>query len=108
MSPPEKAKPQPLTPPLSDRLEQQYLVPSNSASPYQPSPYEFEDIIPHLPSHSQTTFSSPEPRQVHIDPYGHGPYRTTYHGQEIQPNTFHGPPNVGLDVQFVGILPTDF
>ena len=104
MSPSGKAKQQaqPLTPPLSDRLEQQYLVPSNSASPYQPGPYEFENV-PRVPSHSQTTFSSPDSRHVQIDSYGHGPYQKVIHG----PNPYQNTPPGHADAQYVSILQTN-
>lgn len=101
-----KAQPQPLTPPLSDRLEHQYLLPSNSASPYQPSPYEFENI-PRVPSHSQTTFSSPDSRQLQIE-YGHEPYPKMFHGPKgTYQNTPHGQQDLALEVQYVVILQTN-
>lgn len=108
MSPPGRAKPQPqpLTPPLSDRLEHQHLLPSNSASPYQPSPYQYE-TIPHVPSHSQTTFSSPDSRQVQIDPYAHDPYQKMFHGPKTYQNTPHGQQDLALEVQYVGIRQTN-
>lgn len=106
MSPGGNARLQPLTPPPSGQLESQYLVPSNSASPYPPIHYELENI-PHMTPHSQTTFSSPESRQVLIDPYDREPYGPTFHGQEPYHGGFQGQQAQVLDVPHVGTLPAD-
>lgn len=106
MSPPEKAKLQPLTPPLSDRLEQQYLPPSNTASPYQHNIFDL-DNVPQMPAYSQTAFSSPEYHPVRIDQYRHEPYANPYHGHESYQAPFQGQPDSGLGFQYVGTLPAD-
>lgn len=102
MSPP--GKPQPLTPPRSDRLEHQRLVSSNSASPYQRGLYEHENIpqLPQLPPHSHTTFSSPESHRGHIDPYEQGLYQYPTREEELHQDSIELQRDLGLDVNPVG------